>query len=206
MARLLECTRGRQALGECEIVAVLRRRLAAQKDMTLRACERILLAHEVLANLAEGKAMKPQTLPDVRQTREWDCATACWKTVHAYHFGRDKRVRDLSHPINGTDPATIEAVIRADKGWQVRSGESFVRDLQHYADTWRPSICLMTFPGDSDSHYVTVAGVYRGRVHFQCPATGAQSMLAAEFEAAWHGLGKYAAFRRWSLTCWPVVE
>jgi len=207
MPRTLECTSARHCLGECEIVTVLRRQLERQKEMTLRACDRIYLAHEVLGNLAEKQTMAaPQTLPDLRQRNASDCATACWRIVYSYHFGRDKRVRDLSHPINGTDPATIEAVIRADKGWHVRSGESFVRDLQHYADTWRPSICLMTFPGDSDSHYVTVAGVYRGRVHFQCPATGAQSMLTAEFEAAWHGLGRFAQFRRWSLTAWPKVD
>jgi len=210
MPRTLECTSSRHSLGQCEIVTVLRRRLAKaeaslaeQRAFSLRACERIHLAHEVLGNLAEGKEMKPQVLPDIRQTRDWDCATACLQCLAKYHYGRSRAVLDLSHPINGTDPATIEAVIRADKGWQVRSGESFTSDLQHYADSLRPSICLMTFPGDADSHYVVVGGVFRGRVHFQCPATGPQSLLAAEFEAAWHGLGRHAAFRHWSLTAWP---
>lgn len=147
---------------------------------------------------------RPEALPDIRQKDAHDCATAAWRCVYRYHYGRNKSVLDLSHPINGTDPATIEAVIRSDKRWNVKSGESFVSDLAHYAATERPAICLMTFPGASDSHYITVAGVWRGRIYFQCPDIGPQSMLAGEFEAAWHGLGRYSHFKQWALCAWPA--
>jgi len=209
MPRTLECTSSRHSLGQCEIVTVLRRRLAKaeaalaeQRAFSLRACERIYLAHEVLGNLAEGKEMKPQVLPDIRQTRDWDCATAAWKCVVKYHYGRNREVMDLSHPIRGTDPATLEAAIRA-TGWAVRAGDATVKDLQHYADHWKPTICLMTFPGAADSHYCVVAGVWRGRVFYQDPESGPQSMLADEFEASWKAIGQYSQFKHWALTCWP---
>lgn len=147
--------------------------------------------------------MKPEPLPNVLQSRDFDCATAAWRTVYQYHHGRNARILDLSHPIHGTDPATLEAVIRRDANWHVRSGETMLADLRYYAESWRPSICLVTPPG-SDSHYVVVGGLYRGRVYFQCPSEGWCAVKESEFEAMWRGLGKYKDFERWSLTAWPV--
>jgi len=149
--------------------------------------------------------VKPEPLPDVRQTAAHDCATAAWRCVYQFHHGRNARIQDLSNPVAGTDPSTLEAVIRHDASWCVHSGESMLVDLQHYAATWRPAICLMTFPGELDSHYVTVGGVWRGRVYFQDPNSGWSIMKVEEFEACWRGLGRYAEYERWSLIAWPVV-
>ncbi len=146
---------------------------------------------------------KPEPLPDIRAKTAHDCGTTAWRVVFAYHHGRNGRVIDLSNPVQGTDPSTLEAIIRRDANWSVHSGETFLNDLQHFAATLRPPICLMTLPGDSDSHYVVCAGVYRGRVFFHCPSDGTQSLPAGEFEAAWHGVGKYSQFNRWSLAAWP---
>jgi predicted double-glycine peptidase len=146
---------------------------------------------------------KPEPLPDVRQSRNFDCATAAWRTVYQYQQGRNARILDLSHPIAGTDPATLEAVIRRDSNWHVHAGETLIDDLRHYGSTLRPAICLIT-PED-DSHYVVVGGVWRGRVYLQDPCEGWCAMTEADFVAAWHGLGKYKDFERWSLVAWPVV-
>jgi predicted double-glycine peptidase len=148
--------------------------------------------------------MRPEPLPDCRQRDDFDCGTSAWRTVYRYHHGRNARVLDLSHPVFGTDPATLEAVIRRDANWNVRSGETRIEDLRHYADTWRPSICLVTPPG-SDSHYIVAAGVWRGRVYFQCPSEGWCAVREADFTAMWRGLGRYKDFECWSLTAWPAV-
>jgi hypothetical protein len=205
MGRTLECTSARHAVGECEIVTVLRRRLERQTAMTLRACERVYLAHEVLANLAEGKAMpRPEALPAILQKNDYSCATACLQVLAKYHYGRSRAVLDLSNPIRGTDPAALESAIRAGGRWHVKAGATFVSDLSHYAYTHRPAICLVTPPGFEDSHYVVASGVWRGRVYYHDPLTGPESMLASDWEAAWFGIGQYVPYRRWSIAAWPM--
>lgn len=148
---------------------------------------------------------KPEPLPDERQRDDHDCATAAWRCVYRYHYGRNARVKDLSHPILGTDPATLEAVIRNDAAWHAHAGETLIDDLRHYCGTLRPVICLITPPGEECSHYITVAGVWRGWVWFQCPADGWQALREAAFVECWRGLGKYKDFVRWSLVAWPNV-
>lgn len=147
---------------------------------------------------------KPLALPDVRQSAEHDCATAAWRCVYKWHLGRNAKVLDLSHPILGTDPATLEAVIRKSAGWHVRSGETRIEDLGYYAESLRPTICPVTLPDDDDSHYVTVAGIYYGKVHFQCSKRGPMKLPEATFLECWHGLGRHANYKTWSLTAWPV--
>lgn len=150
--------------------------------------------------------MKPEPLPSIFQRADFDCATAAWKCVYAYHYGRNPRVRDLSNAIQGTDPSTLEAVIRNDRGWHVHAGESMVEDLRHYAATWRPSICLVTLPTHGyDSHYVVCGGVWRGRAYYHCPSGGWQSAKVSDFETYWHGMGRHRNFRKWSLAAWPAV-
>lgn len=149
--------------------------------------------------------MKPAPLPQILQRAGHDCATAAWKCVYYFHVGRNARILDLSHPIAGTDPLTLEAVIRRDAAWHVRSGETMIDDLKHYAETWRPPICLVTMPGETESHYIVVGGVWRGYVYYHCPCDGWGRMREAEFISMWHGLGRHRDFRMWSLTAWPVV-
>ena len=146
---------------------------------------------------------KPLPLPDERSRRPHDCGPSAWRTVYRYHHGRNSRIVDLSNPVNGTDPATLEAIIRRDANWHVVSGSAFIDDLRHYCESWRPPICLMTFPGDEDSHYVCVGGVWRNRVYYQCSTEGWCAMPVGEFEAAWHAVGRYAQFERWMLAAWP---
>ena len=150
---------------------------------------------------------KPLDLPDVRQRTGHDCATAALRTVYQWHFGRDSRIRDLSSAVNGTDPATLEANIRVGGGWNANGGEMILDDLAHYCATWRPVIALISpdYPDSGESHYVVVAGVYRGRVHYQCPEQGPGVMAAAKWLSLWHGRGKHADFRCWCVAAWPRI-
>ena len=146
---------------------------------------------------------KPDPLPAEFQKNGHDCGITAWRCVFRYHYARNAKVIDLSNPIQGTDPSTLEALIRRDANWCVNSGETFISDLEHFAATLRPSICLMTFDNDTDSHYVVCGGVWRGKVYFHDPAEGWRTLPVKEFERMWHGVGKYAHFARWSLTAWP---
>lgn len=55
MIRLPKCQRVRHGLSPCEAIATLKSELAAAQAMNLKLAERILAAHNVLANLAEKK-------------------------------------------------------------------------------------------------------------------------------------------------------
>jgi predicted double-glycine peptidase len=144
----------------------------------------------------------PLELPDVRQRHDHDCLTAAWKTVYKWHMGRTMRpLADLSSPINGTDPATAEAVIRVLHGWNVLAGEMLTGDLKYFADTYRPVICPITTP--DGGHYVVVSGVDRYRVHFHDPDKGSRDMTRAKWLEAWRDTGKTAVYLCWGLVAWP---
>lgn len=150
--------------------------------------------------------MKPHTLRDIRQKESHDCGIAAWKTVYQWHT--DKRPRpavDLSNGIQGLDPATLESKIRVGRSWNVVAGEMLVDDLRHYCDTLRPVICLITrdFEGEKCGHYVVVAGIYRGKVHYQDPYDGPHAVRIADWCDSWHDRGRYADFPNWGLVAWP---
>lgn len=143
-------------------------------------------------------------LTDVRQKTNHDCGTAAWRTVYQWHTGQTGRnLPDLSHPINGLDPAALEAVIRVHHGWNVLAGEMLLADLRMLTVTNRPVICPIT--DDSGvGHYVVVGGVDRWRVHYHDPAVGPRLMRLDQWDERWVDMGKNARFVRWGLAAWPA--
>jgi ABC-type bacteriocin/lantibiotic exporter with double-glycine peptidase domain len=151
---------------------------------------------------------RPDPLPDIRQNKDHNCGWAAWQSIYRYHYDRNPSRRDLSNPIHGTDPSTLEAIIRNDRQWTVISGEMFLNDLRHFCETLRPVICTITRTFDDGidyGHYVAVAGVWRNRVYFQDPTYGPEVWSAEKWMSSWHDMGKYAKFRHWGLVACPKI-
>lgn len=104
---------------------------------------------------------------------------------------------------HGTDPSQIEAAYR-NMDFGVIAGEMTIADLKHFADTFRPTIVLVTWPTGSSSHYIAIGGVFRGKVYYQDPETGPGSCTEAEFEAAWHADGRVGNYWHWGICPWPT--
>lgn len=101
------------------------------------------------------------TIPDVRQGEDYDCGAACIDAVRKFYSVRAKAEK-LANPVQGMDPATVEAILRA-SGFDVLSGTMTIRDLKHLTDNGRPVICPIDMYG---GHWVVVAGVARLKVTF----------------------------------------
>lgn len=118
------------------------------------------------------------SLPDVRQKRDYDCgkaATAC--VLQLLDASADLRVLGTT-PTDGTDPRAIESCLRL-AGCKVVSGEMTLGDLRHFTRTGRPVIAVV------NGHYVVVAGVSRGKVHYQDPLEGPQRCSEKDFAKWW---------------------
>lgn len=124
-------------------------------------------------------------LPDIRQRADHDCGDAAGLCVTTYH---GLRPYTPISTLDGTPPHAIADAFYH-RGFAVIGGEARLADLKHWCDTGRPPICLVHFPVDTCSHYVTVAGVHRGYVHFQDPAEGPRKLKVARWEDAWHAMG-----------------
>jgi predicted double-glycine peptidase len=137
-------------------------------------------------------------LPDVRQRKDFDCGVAAVETVLKL-FGLP-RPPDLSNPIDGTAPDTVEALLRK-AGLLVAAGHLTVSDLKHFTDRGAPVLCPITV--SDGGHWVTVRGVQRLRVHYQDPETGPQSLKASDWDAGWTGGTRTGRdYSGWGIAAW----
>lgn len=140
-------------------------------------------------------------LPDRRQTTGWGCGPAATRVALEYLGVRRpaRRVREgLPHsPQDGTDPRTIEAFLRG-LGLDVQAGEMALCDLAHHAAHGRPVLCLIQAGGVG--HYVVSAGLFRGRVYYQCPADGPADLPPTGWLSVWHDTDRYGTvYRRFGI-------
>jgi len=111
-------------------------------------------------------------IPDIRQSDEQVCEF--YGVLH-----REGR----SIPIDGTSPDTLEAALWS-IGFYVISGVMDCDDLRYQTRRGRPVICCVGGqPGRG--HWVVVAGVVRGRVHYHCPISGMRSATIPEYVSYW---------------------
>lgn len=141
------------------------------------------------------------TLPDLRQQTGHDCGQTAAAVVYRLH-GRRKADPPKGSELDGTHPAEMERAFR-DAGLCVQSGDMTPADLRHHTRAGRPVVCLVT-EADGTGHWVVVAGVARGKVHFHCPAAGPRTEPTAAFAARWHDSDRVAVrYERWGIACWP---
>lgn len=142
------------------------------------------------------------TLPDVRQTRDYDCGAAAVNCVLA-HFGqRTRGPVALANVVQGMAPDTVEAYFHS-VGLPVVKGNMQLSDLKHFTATGRPVLCPITMP-DGEGHWVVVRGVVRGKVFFQDPAAGPRDLRASgprSFEAAWESWSASG----FAYKCWGIA-
>jgi ABC-type bacteriocin/lantibiotic exporter with double-glycine peptidase domain len=139
------------------------------------------------------------TLPDVRMRDSFDCGAACVEAAAAFWGVRCRPAR-LANPAQGMAPDTVEAVLRS-IGLAVLSGTMAAADLRHLTRTGRPVLCPTGLYG---GHWVVVAGVARGRVHYHDPAAGPARLGLAAWDAAWGDTSRSGqAFARWGIACGP---
>lgn len=139
------------------------------------------------------------SLPDVRQERDDNCGTAAAEVVRRF-YGIRERAADLANPIQGTAPDTLAAVLRS-LGLNVLAGQMLggVADLQHFTRLGYPVVCCVTLNGAG--HWVVVAGVARGRVHFHDPLAGPRKLPLSEWLDCWRDTSAETAqpFRSWGI-------
>jgi len=123
-------------------------------------------------------------VPEVKQSRSYDCGAACAKAVLSYWEKRYPRLSEAGwpSPIDGTDPRVLETLLRKSK-LQVVAGEFTVPLVRHCLKSLWPVICLVR--ADGVGHYVVVTGVARGRVYCMDPEVGHTSKPLAEFVRRW---------------------
>lgn len=120
----------------------------------------------------------------ILQRCDYDCGSAVMDCVIRYWGVRTSvAVLNLSHPITGTSPDVIEAVLRK-AGLRIISGPMTVIDLQNHCRLERPILCPVT-TDDGVGHWVCVIGVQRGRVYFHDPLVGQRSLKVADWDAGW---------------------
>lgn len=132
--------------------------------------------------------------PDLRQEQDHNCGhTAALVALRS--VGLDG-TGDLSHPVVGTSPETLVAMLLRG-GACVGPGTWTVADLQHFTKSGRPVVCpVATFGG----HWVVVRGVGRGKVHYHCPSFGRESVSFAKWADLWKDLSMSGAtYRNWGI-------
>ena len=142
---------------------------------------------------AEGVLML-LVIPDIRQSADYDCGDAVVSALARFHgIGVSG---GISNAIQGTDPGTVEAVVRR-WGLPVVSGTLTLADLAHFTKTGRPVLCPVAAFG---GHWVIVRGIDRGRVHVHCPFSGPTSTPSAKWVAEWRDVSRAGhEFDRWGI-------
>lgn len=122
----------------------------------------------------------------VPQTSDHTCGDCLARTILRY-WGRPAG-RPLSTPYDGTDPRSLEAVLRLAK-LSVLSGHMDLELVGHLTGRGRPVGCLVQREGVG--HWVCVRGVLRRRVYFFDPLDGDASEPAAAFRARWSDADRF---------------
>ena len=139
-------------------------------------------------------------LPDVRQRNNWSCSEAAVRTVFEYHGAKGKL--PVSSPIDGADPRTLEGALHR-AGLVLQSGRMDLEDLRFHTRKGRPVICLVRNQNNDSGHYVVVAGVSRGQVHFQCSTYGFAKQKAGAFEDRWWDIDRGGMkIVSWGIAVW----
>lgn len=134
-------------------------------------------------------------IPDIRQEQAWDCGpTAVRAVLSAF---RRKPVDVPCSPQDGTDPRTIEHVLRS-AGLFVLAGEMSLADLAHQTRNGRPVLCPVRL---SDcGHWVVVTSVGRRDVLYHDPTHGPSALPKYEFHDAWRDFDRLpAVWDRWGI-------
>src|SRR5262245_56799149 len=114
-----------------------------------------------LAPCGEVSPMPVLILPGERQTRDYNFGEAAFRCLLGFSRFAMRTVR-LSSPVAGVDPLAIERYLSG-LGLRTLAGSLTLADLRLLTMD-RPAICLIHQPGESESHWVVVRGVSRGRV------------------------------------------
>jgi predicted double-glycine peptidase len=145
-------------------------------------------------------------LPDLRQDKSYNCGEAAVRCVLAYHSFAGSVLASVrvSSPVDGVDPLAVERVL-ATLGLRTLAGSMTTADLRHFADTNRPTICLVHPPGEPDSHWVVARGVSRGQVHYQDIFDGPARCSVPQWEAMWAASDgrRGHLFPSWGIVAWP---
>lgn len=137
--------------------------------------------------------------PPILQRSAHDCGNAVVRALFAAHQVGPRGLKaDLSNPVQGMSPDTLEAILWKGFGALAR-GTLTVADLTHYCRTGRPVACLTDYQG---GHWVLAWKVARGRVSFLCPDRGMVAVPVAEWVGHWHDSANGVEYRRFGVCPW----
>ncbi len=137
-------------------------------------------------------------LSDSRQQHDHTCGPAALESVFRFWGKSVRGVTGLANPVQGMSPDTVEAILRR-AGFGLLSGNLIVPDLRHFTRLGRPVLCPITTDA-GEGHWVAVAGVSRGRVHYQCPTHGPASLRDTDWLPRWADATRFGhGFERWGI-------
>jgi hypothetical protein len=138
--------------------------------------------------------------PALLQRKAHDCGNTAARMLFAAHrVGPRGMGVDLSNPVQGMSPDTLEAILWRAFGRLAR-GSLTLPDLAHFCRTGRPVACLTAHAG---GHWVVAWKVARGRVHVRCPDLGANSVPAGDWLDQWHDNANGVEYRQFGICPWP---
>lgn len=138
-------------------------------------------------------------VPVLLQKDSHSCGVVAADMIVRYFNRRfDSSLRSNASPFDGTDPRTLEHLLRR-HGLKVMAGEGSLSELKYTLRRFRPVACLVTLNGIG--HWVVVFGTSRSRIHLNCPIEGQTSLETQEFLKKWidHD-GKGGHWERWMVT------
>lgn len=140
-------------------------------------------------------------IPDIRQSTDFDCGSACFRAVLAY-YGR-KWPAPKADPMDGLHPFYLEACFRR-AGLRVLSGEMDLVDLQYHLRRARPVVCLIR--ADNVGHWVIVNSLTRTRVYYHDPLAGIQYQKRSQWLSCWTDVDKQGTmYRGHGIAVWEPV-
>lgn len=143
-------------------------------------------------------------LPIVRQRRSHTCAVAACRCLLRFHGLAGPP--SFASETDGADPRAVEVALRR-AGLGVLAGEADVGQLKYWCGRGMPPICLIQWTDGivRVGHYVVVAGVYRGKVHYADPIDGLTSLPISEWNDRWTDSERLGGtFRHWAVAAGPV--
>lgn len=137
-------------------------------------------------------------LPDHRQSESWDCGRTALRIIcDFYSKPLPLLIANLSNAVSGLSPDALSAAFRS-MGFKVMDGSWTVPLLKAVTKDGKPVVVLTQL--DGVGHWQVCSGIYRGKVHLQCPEQGKVAVAVERFDKDWidfHHLN--GVFDRWGV-------
>ena len=141
------------------------------------------------------------TLPQLRQTFDYDCGAKALQAVLVYYGIEEKEDSLIKQLKTSKDGTSIINIIKTAKkyGLKTDSGEMTIKDIKKYIEKKIPVILLLQAWSEKkninwekdwvDGHYVVAIGYTKDKILFEDPSSFVRTYLKYdELEKRWHDI------------------